>query len=88
MIFCFFFTQKKLKHHFLNDHKIEIYQDFQKTGKYVVELTVFNQFAKLQLDTIIFDPQKGCFVFPIVANDGWRHTFKCGFIVLARVQEI
>ena len=45
-------------------HKIKNFQNFQKTGIYVVELAVFNQCAKFQLDTIIFDPQKGCFCLP------------------------
>ena len=35
------------------------FSKFSKTGIYVVELAVFNQCAKFQLDTIIFDPQKG-----------------------------
>ena len=46
---------------YINDHKIQNFQNFQNTGIYVVELAVFNQCAKLQLDTIIFDPQKVCF---------------------------
>ena len=57
-----FFYPKNVKNHFLEiDHKI---QNFQKTGIHVVELVVFNQCAKFQLDTISFDPQKGCFCLP------------------------
>ena len=44
--------------------KSKNFQKFQKTGIYVVDLTVLNQCAKVQLDTIIFDPQKGCFCPP------------------------
>ena len=61
-----FLTPKISKNHFFekNDHKIQNFQNFQKTGIYVVELAVFNQCANFQLDTIIFDPQKGCFCLP------------------------
>ena len=63
------------------------FSKFSKTGIYVVELAVFNQFAKFQLDTIIFDPQKGCFCLPHSAQ-WWRHTFKCNFLkVIANLQE-
>ena len=43
--------------------KSKIFKIFKK-GIYVVELAVFNQCAKFQLDTIICDPQKGCFCLP------------------------
>ena len=54
-------SKKSLKK---NDHKIQNFQNFRKTGIYVVELAVFNQCANFQLATIIFDPQKGCFCLP------------------------
>ena len=64
----FAFLPQKIQNIFLkNDHKIlssSYIQKFQKTGIYVVELAVLNQCAKFQLDTIIFDPQKGCFCLP------------------------
>ena len=62
------------------------FQNFQKTGIYVVEIAVFNQCAKFQLDTIIFDPQKGCFCVPIVPNDDVIPS-NAFFIVLALVQK-
>ena len=46
----------------------------QKNGIYVVELGVSYQCAKFQLDAIVFDPQKGCFLFPIVPNDDVLHA--------------
>ena len=54
--------------------KSKIFQIFKKNGIYVVELGVFKQCAKFQLDAIIFDTQKGCFVFPIVPNDDVIHS--------------
>ena len=41
---------------------------------YVVELAVLNQCAKFQLNTIIFDPKRDVFVFPIVPNDDVIHS--------------
>ena len=69
-----FFDPKNLKKSFFleNDHKSKIFK-FSKTGIYVEELAVFNQCANFQLDTIIFDPQRDVFVFPIVPNDDVIH---------------
>ena len=65
--FCFFDPKnfKKITFFRKTITKIQNVQNFPKTGLLVVELAVFNQCAKFQLDTIIFDPQKGCFVFPM-----------------------
>ena len=54
------------KNHFFRKMitKSKIFKIFKKPGIYVVEVAVFNQCAKFQLDTIIFDPQKGCFCLP------------------------
>ena len=86
-----FFNPKISKNIFFleNDHKIQNFQKFQKTGIYVVELAVLNQCAKFQLDTIIFDPKRDVFAFPIVPTaQWWRHTFKCNFLrVIAHLQE-
>ena len=70
-----FLTPKSSKNIFFlkNDHKIQNFQKFQKTGIYVIELAVLNQYAKFQLDTIIFDPKRDVFVFPIVPNDDVIH---------------
>ena len=70
-----FMTPKISKHHFFRkkDHKIQNLKIFLKTGIYIVELAVFNQCAKFQLDTIIFDPKRDVFVFPIVPNDDVIH---------------
>ena len=38
-------------------------------GRRLRELAFVNRCAKFKFDTILFDPQKGCFVFPIVPND-------------------
>ena len=58
-----FLTPKIPKNHFFRKMitKSKIFTIFKKNRICVVELTVFNQCAKFQLDTIIFDPQKGCF---------------------------
>ena len=48
----------------ISKNKSKIFKIFKKNGIYVVELAVFNQCAKFQLDTIIFDPQKECFCLP------------------------
>ena len=58
-----FLTQKMSKNHFFRK-MITNSKIFKKTGIYVVELAVFNQCEKFQFDTIIFDPQKGCFCLP------------------------
>ena len=86
--FCFFDPKKFKKYLVLeNDHKIQNFQKIQKPGIYVVELAVHNQCANFQLDTIIFDPQKGCFCLHHSAQ-WWRHTFKCNFLrVIAHLQE-
>ena len=54
--------------------KSEILFFFQKTGINVVELGVFNQCEKFQLNAIIFDPKTDVFVFPIVPNDDVIHS--------------
>ena len=72
--FCFFDPKNFKNNCFLkNDHKIQNFPNFQKTGIYDVELAVFNQCAKFQLDTIIFGPKRDVFVFPIVPNDDVIH---------------
>ena len=58
-----FLTPKISRNHFFRK-MITKSKIFRKTGIYVVELAVFNQCANFQLDTIIFDPQKGCFCLP------------------------
>ena len=58
----FVFLTPKISFFKKNDHKIQNFQKFPKTGIYVVEPAVLNQCAKFQLDTIIFDPQKGFFL--------------------------
>ena len=70
-----FLNPKISKNHFFtkNVHKIQNFQNFQKTVLYVVELAVFNQCAKFQLDTIILAPKRDVFVFPIVPNDDVIH---------------
>ena len=41
--------------------KIQNFQNFQKTGKYVIHLLVVYQCTKFQVNISIFDPQMECF---------------------------
>ena len=41
-----------------NDHKIQNFENFQKTVLYVKQLTNTHHSTKFQIDTSIFDPQK------------------------------
>ena len=63
----FALTPKISKNHFFR--KMITNPKFSKTRMYVVELAVFNQCAKFQLDMIIFDPKRDVFVLTIVPND-------------------
>ena len=76
-----FKTQKHGKVTLKNDHKIKILQNFSKTRIYVREPAVVNKYAKFQIDTIIFEPQKGCFLSSHSAH-WWRHTFQCNFVIV------
>ena len=58
--------------------KIQNFQNFQKTGTYVIHLLVVYQCTKFQVNSSIFDPQMECFCLR-------KHThfmtsfFKCDF---------
>ena len=72
--FCFFDPKNVKKSLFLGKwSQNPKFSKLSKTGIHVVELAVFNQCAKFQLDTIIFDPKRDVFVFPIVPNDDVIH---------------
>ena len=54
------------------DPVIQNFQNFQKTGIYVIQLLLVNQCAKFQVDSSIFDPQMTSFCFQTQTNL-WRH---------------
>ena len=72
--FCFFESKNFKKKSLLskNDHKIQNFKKFKKN--ICCRAAVFNQCTKFQLDTIIFDPKRDVFVFPIVPNDDAIHS--------------
>ena len=46
------------------DPKIQNFQNFQKTVKYVIQLPVVYQCTQIQVNNSIFDPQMKCFCLP------------------------
>ena len=61
------------------DPKIQHFQNFQKTGTYVIQLLVVNQFTKFQVNSSIFDPQMESFCLQIHTHL-WRHFSNAIFV--------
>ena len=59
--------------------KIQNFQNFQKTGTYVIHLLVVYQCTKFQVNSSIFDPQMECFVSESIPNYDVIFFFKCDF---------
>ena len=68
--YFWFLTPTIPKNHLFwkNGDKVNNFQNFQKTEYIVVELAVFTQCAKFQLNKILFGPKSDVFVFPIVST--------------------
>ena len=58
--------------------KIQNFQNFQKTGTYVIHLLVVYQCTKFQVNSSIFDPQMECFCLR-KHTQLWRNFFICDF---------
>ena len=50
------------------NHKIQSFQNFQKTVVYVIQLLVVYQCTKCQVNSSIFDPKWSVFVSEIIPN--------------------
>ena len=62
----------------LFSYKIQIFENFQKTGVYVKELVIFNHHGNFQTDMSIFGPPRLILVLQHYAKL-WRHIQKRDF---------